>query len=160
MNNILETAGRLASNVCPELVASQPLYIIDSSSIEAGAFVRCDCYGLALPLMLAPQIRDLVGAKWTGPGPVVLLDLAAIELDARPGCTEQCTLSICLHEFAHLLPYRPVSILPDTDEIRRHCPKMTSPMTGGLFVNTCICSFVPAPLATRSTSAMVGPLSH
>jgi hypothetical protein len=120
MSNPLELVVRLAGSVAPELTAHRPLYVVSRAACESIGLMPDDCCGLALPEIVAPQVVDLLRAagKWTGPGPVVVLDLAAIEEDAPRGHVEHATFAVACHEYAHLLPARPVLVTSDTPELR------------------------------------------
>ena len=113
-NDILNTCRELAYTVASEL-AGRPLYVVAADSLKGLPPVQC-CYGWASEQLFA--IRPYV--EWHGPGPLIVLDIAAIAEDAKSGMLESCCACIMCHELAHVLPAKPSQLLECSPNRLRH----------------------------------------
>lgn len=118
MSAILDLAHNLALAVAPELQAA-PFYLVPSALAESAGLAMSDLRGVALVSSeFIWPLKEALGADYVGPGPIISLNLAAIEADARPGFLEPCALAVMLHEVAHVLPVREIADPIDNPETK------------------------------------------
>ncbi len=106
----LDRCHKLALDVAPEL-SERPLYVVDAA--ELGGLPRLDCFGWAIPRGIDYNVRAALGARWTEPGPVIVLDGDAIADRALPGAFDRCLCNVLLHEVAHIVPPSPTCVEVD-----------------------------------------------
>lgn len=110
-DDLLAEMRDLVWYVSPELKA-QPLYLCWRSDIPDLPLTCCLGQAFAGPVM-DMNIADALGDQYTKPGPVIMLDRAAIDAAANPGAFVQCLRSVTLHETGHVLPSQPVVEPPE-----------------------------------------------
>jgi hypothetical protein len=94
MNSIIAECEQLAHRIAPEL-AEHPLYTLTAPEVPWLKMPE-DCRGFALPHGAIGGIREVLGERWQGPGPAIVL-----AVQERP-----LMLRTMLHEVAHVLPSR------------------------------------------------------
>jgi hypothetical protein len=95
----------LVTEIAPEL---DPLYILRAEEIVGELrTMNADCLGWAVGGSSSCVFMDTLGARWRGPGNVIVLDADVIAKEARPGQFARCVQNVVIHEAAHLVPKLP-----------------------------------------------------
>ncbi len=115
---ILNECRALQQDVAPEVLC----YTLDAADLN-GVRHEPGCMGWAdgggAERFFDMDVADRMGAAYRGPRAIIALDLAAIAASSPPACCREIALRVMLHEIAHLVPFRPVEQLVDTQRIRR-----------------------------------------
>ena len=92
MNKIIADCEQLAHAVAPEL-ADRPLYVLTADELPWLSMPET-CGGFALPHGATTGVREVLGARWRGPGPTIVLAVKEPPL----------MFQTMLHEISHILP--------------------------------------------------------
>lgn len=108
----------VATDIAPEI--DQPLYLVDTADVADLPVAKLAVNGcVVVERYFDVRLRERLGARYAGPGPVIFINTTNIAKDIRPELFDCAVRTFFVHELTHYLPFRRVEEIDDTPRVRQ-----------------------------------------